>query len=779
MTKVVLLGAAAGLGYYLYTNPQLLDKFKKLINNDGLFNQFQNLMRNDGTVEIPVYEPEDGVCPEGYVISEDGTQCISVSGNVCDEGYTLSMDGLRCEPEGGQCEEGFVISADGKECLSTENPCGDGFKLNDAKTECVYDGNPCGDDCYKINDATQQCEKIPGCGTATGAEWGDILLYTGESIVAGIIYDKVGKEVGDALQRRAAQVAQRQLAKETAEASAKKLAEAAAKQMQKEAAALAAKKAVQEQATKAIQKVAQKKAAEALGKKTAGIVAKQAAKEVATVAGKKLAAKVASMVAKIGALSSTGIGALLTPLSLVALSLSVGLAASGTSFEKDSPDDWEWNDLPEGARVAIEAIPGVGDIISIMMNFIAFKSGCPTGLEDQNGLCYEPAKPGWNCEAFLCTPTAATYGFNPLSETNLHMTKRILMDTGTIPNRCPEGMVHGSESTDAAPGFCYNMPDYGPYGGTVVMGTAWQNCPPGSTDTGVRCEDFYGGGVGTIPNKRGCGDYNITNCRDDGTSLWSDWRCNTYCNSSSRDALGNCWAWDLKTDCGGEGKIVKALWERSYCPDGKEMIDGLCYNGCSEGYRREGLLCTRSFTKRSDVLSPNGNLCPDGKVDIAGLCYTSDANMPQGYRRKVIGTLDQDCPADKEEWKGYAMFYPTQDIGVSCQKASYTRTPFPKFSIYGMRKREPPPDPPDEPLPGLCSTLPPTPEGKAPTTLCRVSNIPEGYEMTPDGLNFFKKCRDGFSFKLETKECQFIDANGETEVYPNTEGFAEVEYSMV
>ena len=30
--------------------------------------------------------------------------------------------------------------------------------------------------------------------------------------------------------------------------------------------------------------------------------------------------------------------------------------------------------------------------------------------------------------------------------------------------------------------------------------------------------------------------------------------CHTWCNSSSRDALGNCWAWDLKTQCETYGK---------------------------------------------------------------------------------------------------------------------------------------------------------------------------------------------------------------------------------
>ena len=49
------------------------------------------------------------------------------------------------------------------------------------------------------------------------------------------------------------------------------------------------------------------------------------------------------------------------------------------------------------------------------------------------------------------------------------------------------------------------------------------------------------------------------------------------------------------------------------------------------------------------------------KKDIAGLCYVDDVNMPMGYTRKVIGTLDQSCPAG------------STDIGVSCQRETYNR----------------------------------------------------------------------------------------------------------
>lgn len=803
MDKVLLL-TTAGVGYYVYSHPDLLD-------------QLQHLIQNDGTKAVPHITPSGGVCPDGYTISQDGLECLPLSGNPCGDGFALSADGTSCDPT-NPCGDGFILSADGTECLAdiSGNPCGDGFKLNDAKDDCVFDGNPCGDKCFKINETSMDCELIHGCGTATGEVWGDILLYTGESIILGEIYDRLGRKIGSALERRAEQRASREIAKKTAEASAKKLQEAVLKRAEKEAQDLAVRKLAQEQARKAIQSQAQRVAGEQLAKRTGALVAKQAEKNIAMIAMKKLTAKVATMVAKIGALSSTGIGALLTPLSLIAMSLSIGLMASGTRFEKDSPGDWEWNDLPEGGRVAIEAIPGIGDIISIMMNFIAFKSGCGSGLIEQNGLCYEPPRDGFDCEAFLCYAKSSAYpngGFHPLSETFAHMTKEIKMDTGTIPNRCPEGMSHGDESTDQAPGFCYVKPDYGARGSHIVMGTAWENCEPGMTDTGIRCEDFYGNGVGALKDCPGGWTNDGLTCREPISSSIDP------CPDGSHDVAGTCWgvcencvggchgdcgchwsigtcwpnccgcAWKSRTDC-----VKKNLGERNLrtwggnvkgrgagsdlpCPAGKsEGYDGLCYDECRPGYRREGLLCTRSYTKRSAVLDPKPNLCPDGKVNISDLCYTDDAHMPQGYRRKTLGLLDQDCPQDKDEWKSYPMFNGTLDIGVSCQKATYTRPPFPKFSIYGMRKVEPPPDPPPEPLPPLCSTLPPTPEGKNPETLCRVMDTPAGFDLSEDGLFFFRKCREGFNFLLGSGECQKIDSDGKTEVYDNREGFAEVEY---
>ena len=65
--------------------------------------------------------------------------------------------------------------------------------------------------------------------------------------------------------------------------------------------------------------------------------------------------------------------------------------------------------------------------------------------------------------------------------------------------------------------------------------------------------------------RAGCDKFpEIQNCRDDGTSLWEDLRCQTWCGSNDRDLFGNCWAWHLVTVCSGCGCIKKEAKDR--CP---------------------------------------------------------------------------------------------------------------------------------------------------------------------------------------------------------------------
>ena len=95
---------------------------------------------------------------------------------------------------------------------------------------------------------------------------------------------------------------------------------------------------------------------------------------------------------------------------------------------------------------------------------------------------------------------------------------------------------------------------------------------------------------------------------------------------------------------------------------GKEDVSGLCYENCPSGYARQpGMpyLCTRSFTKNSFVIPPQAGICDSTKENLGGLCYRRE--LPSGYKRIIVGTLDQNCPAG------------TTDFGVGCTRESYSR----------------------------------------------------------------------------------------------------------
>lgn len=123
------------------------------------------------------------------------------------------------------------------------------------------------------------------------------------------------------------------------------------------------------------------------------------------------------------------------------------------------------------------------------------------------------------------------------------------------------------------------------------------------------------------------------------------------------------------------------------CPSSHpDKIGGLCYQKCREGYEHPngiGVTCTRSYTKRTFIIPPQTAVCGPGKKMIAGLCYLDEEHIPIGYSRKVIGTLDQTCPAG------------AADIGVACQRETYNRGvgTIPLFAYIKARAKQDAPAP--------------------------------------------------------------------------------------
>lgn len=651
-----------------------------------------------------------------------------------------------CEPK-LKCKEGFKLSPDMTQCLDIENPCGKGFKYDKETDTCNITDEICGDRCYKLNEAQDDCIKIAGCGTATGSEIGDMAMYMAQGLALGVVYDQAGKKIFKVAERKLTAEAQR----------------------------VAAKKA-SGQSTKLATQVAGKR----LGQRAGEVAAKRSAIAIATKAAKILGRRIAVQLAKIATVSSTGIGVLVTPLMILSTSLSVGLTAAGVFFEV--PPGYtnvrQWDDIPEAGQVAITALPIIGDVIDMVMPYIFFTDGCAPGLEDQNGLCYEPPHKDFRCEAFLCyAKPEAMVGYKPenfLSNTYQFVVKKILTDTGTIPNVCPPGRQHGVEG----PGFCYDTQSEP---GNIVLGTWWEHCKPGERDDLAFCakEHIDPCGPGEWEVGRDCWGNrtdHIIDCFNHpmrGGNCHGGGNCRTWGDGCCwRGAFGECWPC-VKTEC-------DPIRCDPITPCGTTAINmpELRRTFAARNFRFE------SRPKASRVLAPHGNICvPPRSQEIAGLCYPDlgKGEGPPGYRRQAIGTLEPDRLGDRPEWHSLQNYRGLDDIGVSFSLPTYTRPPFPKIGIYPKRRQviEDTPDPPKPPYCGDLNPLElPETDPQYKQRLCREEKPPEGYELSGDALSFHKKCRDLYKYNFENTNCEWIDENGDTQSYPNAEGLIQVEYDF-
>lgn len=124
-------------------------------------------------------------------------------------------------------------------------------------------------------------------------------------------------------------------------------------------------------------------------------------------------------------------------------------------------------------------------------------------------------------------------------------------------------------------------------------GLCYERCEEGYHGVGPVCwADTHNRGVGKLPRYTRCSEMGLgADYRDDPLSCWKDLSCRTWCNSSKRDLFGNCYAWDLKTECSGPD----LKWKQARCPgpgwagndDNKQtghndLKDLLCYRKCPD-----------------------------------------------------------------------------------------------------------------------------------------------------------------------------------------------------
>ena len=693
-----------------------------------------------------------------YLQEEENRREIDPNDPTCGPLARLKRDEegrLFCEPR-LQCREGYVISPDLTQCFDEDNPCGPGFRM-DENQQCQITDEACGNRCYRLNATQDDCVKIPDCGSLTGSHIGDQFLYLGESIAAGMIYDFLGRRIMSVADRRLAQEATRRAGVEAA----------------RRAAAQATSQAATRGAAAGATRLATQVATRQLTARATQVAVQRSAITIARQAATILMRRIAVQLARMASYASTGIGILLTPLMILSTSLSIGMTASGTFFEVPPGFNgvWQWEQIPEAGRVALTALPVVGDILDMVMPYIFFTNSCPPGMESQNGLCYPTPDPDFNCEAFLCPAKPdRLVGYNAgnyLGATLFHLTKRIVTDTGTIPNTCPPGRTHGTGGI-----FCY---DIQPEPGNIVLGTWWENCRPGERDDLAFCAREH-------IDPCGPGEWEV------GRDCWGN-RTDHIIDCFNHPMRGGGCHGGCNTGCPGGGPWYNVANCRTHCspihcdpitPCGTTAINmpELRRTFAARNFRFE------SRPKASRVLAPHPNICVAPRSEyIAGLCYPNQSEMPPGYHRRVIGTLDPGCPGDKDSWRGLPMFNPTQDIGVSCQLATYTRPPFPQIGVFPMR-RVVIQDPPDPPLLPYCGDLPALPETDPQyrQRLCRETAAPYGFTLSDDGLSFHRTCRTGFTFNFENTNCEMIVPDGERagqiDSYPNADGLVRVEYDF-
>ena len=354
---------------------------------------------------------------------------------------------------------------------------------------------------------------------------------------------------------------------------------------------------------------------------------------------------------------------------IIAQILMAVLDLDPSKFMDCETGEFDLGKLPDWAQAMIGAIPFLGDLFDLIGNKMCLKAGCPRDAPDESaGLCYKACDPGYKSDgAIMCYKQYPEFESNGMGHTITSITKKILMDTGKIPSRCGDGEVKSGA-------LCYENVE----GFTNLLGVAWQNCPAGFTDTGVRCEKLHDVGAGRIPGLNPCppGEH------DDGISCWrtTGQVCGDDCSKGwdgcrRRGLFGECWG-GCRESCSPVRVISRTAFDRGqYTAPHEDKIDGLNYNKCPEGMTHQpGMpyLCTASFTKQSRVMAPRSMKCErkakagiaagavewDEETNIAGLCY---GDIPKGYSRKVVGTLDQDCPPG------------STDFGVGCTRQAYNR----------------------------------------------------------------------------------------------------------
>ena len=211
-------------------------------------------------------------------------------------------------------------------------------------------------------------------------------------------------------------------------------------------------------------------------------------------------------------------------------------------------------------------------------------------------------------------------------------------------------------------------------------GMCRQNCTDGWKDVGGIC---YHPNVDTGllikgPSKGGCnpGD------RDDGTSCFAPIKTD-WCPGMKRQGCCHGPFWyicNAATSTGGG--ITKTLMQRQYCPDGYNLVAGMCYAVSRPAQQSKSLIevgqCTNPATPNGDggmcyANCPAGfaksgpgecridaqtlsreKYCPAGYVDRAGMCYAVSSPAPESRALLDVGQCNDPAKPNGDAGMCYA-----------------------------------------------------------------------------------------------------------------------------
>ena len=673
MSQTLPLVVGLAGAYYLYTMSQ---------NGTSPFNTLPD-------ESAPISEPPPSTAPNASLVIEGGTDPVleaGVANGGCEDGYIFNSADNTCEPSqellDKSCGKNYRYDKDKATCvLAGQLGCPKGLNRVAKPTKENPDDFECQDPTeYKRNDSVDVLK--------TGNAKADIAVNVFANIGAGLGVDFVLEKAGKKIYENVLTTGAERSAKALAEKAAKEAAEKAVAELAEKA----TKEAVEKAATKAAQEAAEKVAKLAAGK--AAVIAKQAGK-AAAVAAK--AGKGAKLLTKI---KGTPFSFVIT---IIAVILSSVLNLDPEEFEACKAGEFDYSTLPDWAKVLIESVPFVGDLLMLIGPVMCMGKGCKDDEEEQNGLCYKKPLPGWWCDSFLCYAQDDAVaidrpGFtsNGQLHTTTHMTKDIRSDLGRP--RLEVGVCPPGTRKDSAGALCY--PDV-PDNWNIVWGVAWEGCNADERDDGAFCakETINPCGPGEWEVGRDCWGNrtdNIIDCFNHPASGGGchGGGCHTWECDRLRGAFGEDWGPKYCTSCDPItcDPIIGCGTTAINVP---ELKTTFAARGWGFSSRPKGSRALAGTEKELD--------CPPGMMKQAGwneTCY-DPTQWPQGYQMQSAGLISQICPRviDSSPARQQKEFNDFEDIGVSCQRARYNRgVGTPAISMYIKKKREQPPNLP----PPLC-----------------------------------------------------------------------------